>query len=110
VKTCNQLVKKVKKMWFLRQDPRWSDLILEKGQSILEKGQKRTKGQTKLLGPASVIWDQMHEIWPQIGPTWWPWPGMCSGRMNEATVPEIQGSGSSTEWNYKKCIYQNLVT
>jgi len=37
-------------------------------------------------------------------------PGICRGGMNEATVPKIQGSGSSTEWNYKKCIYQNLVT
>jgi len=29
--------------------------------------------------------------------------------MNEATAPDIQGSGSSKEWNYKKCIYQSLV-
>jgi len=37
-------------------------------------------------------------------------PGMCRGGMNEAMVPDIQGSGSSKERNYKKCIYQNLVT
>jgi len=30
--------------------------------------------------------------------------------MNEAKPPDIQGSGSSKEWNYKKCSYQNLVT
>jgi len=27
VKIRNQLVKNVKKIWFLRQDPEWSDLI-----------------------------------------------------------------------------------
>jgi len=37
-------------------------------------------------------------------------PGLCRGDMNEATAPDIQGSGSSKEWNYKKCIYQSLVT
>ena len=37
-------------------------------------------------------------------------PKMCRGTMNEATVPHIQGSGSSKEWNYHKCVYQNLVT
>ena len=35
---------------------------------------------------------------------------MCRGGMNEAMAPHIQDSGSSKEWNYKKCIYQNLVT
>ena len=61
MKTCNELVKKVKKIWFLRQEPGWSDLILARGQPILEKGQ------TKILGPISVIWDQISEIWPQKG-------------------------------------------
>jgi len=48
VKICNELVKKVKNIichhmiWFLRQDPGWSDLILARGQPILEKSQ-RTK-------------------------------------------------------------------
>jgi len=32
-------------------------------------------------------------------------PGMCRRGMNEATAPDIQESGSSKEWNYKKCIY-----
>jgi len=36
-------------------------------------------------------------------------PGMCRGGVNEATAPDIQGSGSSKKWNYKNCIYQNLV-
>jgi len=35
-----------------------------KGQSILEKAKKEPKGQTKFLGPASVIWGQISEIWP----------------------------------------------
>jgi len=39
--------------------PRWSDLILTRGQSMLEKGQKESKGQAKILGPASVIWDEI---------------------------------------------------
>jgi len=50
---------KSEKIWLFRQVPRWPDLILARGQSILEKGQ------TKILGPASVIWDQIFEIWPQ---------------------------------------------
>jgi len=28
---------------------------------------KEPKGQTKVLGPASVIWDQIFEIWSQNG-------------------------------------------
>jgi len=32
------------------QDSGWSDLILARGQSILEKGQKRAKRQNKFLG------------------------------------------------------------
>ena len=28
---------------------------------------KEPKGQTNFLGPASVIWDQISEIWPQKG-------------------------------------------
>jgi len=66
VKICNELVKKWK-IWFLRQDPAWSELILARGQPTLEKGQKRAKGQTKILGPPSLIWDQISEIWPQKG-------------------------------------------
>jgi len=53
VKVCNELVKKVKKIWLLRQDPGWSDLIFARNQLVL------VKGQTKILGPASVIWDQI---------------------------------------------------
>jgi len=60
VKIYNELVKKVKKCGF-SDNPGWSDLILARGQSILEKGQKRAKGQTKILGPASVIWDQISQ-------------------------------------------------
>jgi len=37
-------------------------------------------------------------------------PGMLRGGMNEATAPDIQGSGPSKEWNYKKCTHQKLVT
>jgi len=54
VKIYNELVKKVKKCGF-SDNPGWSDLILARGQSILEKGQ------TKILGPASVIWDQISQ-------------------------------------------------
>jgi len=43
--------------------PRWSNAILARGQSFLEKGQ------TKILGPASVIWDQISEIWQPCRPT-----------------------------------------
>ena len=35
---------------------------------------------------------------------------VCAEGMNKATPPDIQGSASSKEWNYKKCIYHNLVT
>jgi len=40
---------------------------LQGANSILEKGQKEPKSQTKILGPASVIWDQISDIWPQKG-------------------------------------------
>jgi len=36
-----------------------------RGQSILEKAKKEPKGQTKILGQASVIWDQISDIGPQ---------------------------------------------
>jgi len=38
-----------------------------RGKSILEKGQKETKGQVKILGAASVICDQIYESWPLKG-------------------------------------------
>jgi len=62
VKICNQL--ESEKIWFLRQDPGWSDLILARGQ--IDPG-KWFKGQTKILGPASVIWDKISQMWPQKG-------------------------------------------
>jgi len=40
---------------------------LQGAKSILEKGQKEPKGQTKILGTASVIWNQIYKIWPQKG-------------------------------------------
>ena len=57
----NDSTVKSERIWFLRQDPRWSNLLLARGQSILEKGQK------KILEPVSVVWDQISEIWPQKG-------------------------------------------
>jgi len=61
VKIYNQLVKKVKKYGF--SDKTQGDQIwfLQGAKSVLEKGQ------TKILGPTSVIWDQISEIWPQKG-------------------------------------------
>ena len=50
MKTCNQLVKNI---WFLRQDPGWSYLILARVKSILEKGQKRAKGPNENLGASN---------------------------------------------------------
>jgi len=47
---------------FLRQDPGWSDLILARGQI---SAAKEPKGQTKIVGLASVIWDQISALWPQ---------------------------------------------
>jgi len=32
---------------------------------LVNEGKKEPKGQTKILGAASVIWDQIPEIWPQ---------------------------------------------
>jgi len=37
-------------MWFLRQDPGWSNLIFARGQIILEKGQTKLKGKQKFWG------------------------------------------------------------
>ena len=56
---------KCEKIWFLRQDPGWSDLIFARGQIYPGKGpkivkEKRAKNsQNKILGPASVIWNQI---------------------------------------------------
>jgi len=41
--------------------PRWSDLIFAWGQIYPGKGPNQN------VGPASVIWDQISEIWPQKG-------------------------------------------
>jgi len=30
-----------------------------------KRAKKEPKGQTKILGPASVVWDQIYDIWPQ---------------------------------------------
>jgi len=38
-----------------------------KGPVYPGKGQKKPKGQTKILGPASFVWDQISEFWPQKG-------------------------------------------
>jgi len=43
-------------------------LIFARDQIYPGKGQKRAKrAKPKILGPASVVWDQMSEIWPQRG-------------------------------------------
>jgi len=45
-----------------------------KGPSPSWKGAKKEpKEQLKILGPASVIWDQISEILSPKGPTWQPW-------------------------------------
>jgi len=78
----NDSTLKSERIWFLRQDPRWSNLLLARGQSILEKGQK------KILEPVSVVWDQISEIWPQkanLGTL--PFPTTWVG--NVAVVDEI---------------------
>jgi len=49
----------MKKIWFLRQEPGWSDLIPARGQ--IHPG-KKPKGQTNMLWPASVVWDEISEI------------------------------------------------
>jgi len=38
-----------------QKEPGWSDLFLQGAKSNLEKGKKEPKGQTKILGPASVV-------------------------------------------------------
>jgi len=64
------------------------------GQIIQETSQKEPKGQTKIWGPASVIWDQISKIWPQRGQPgnpvtkdrncslcepWWSWRDLQLG-------------------------------
>jgi len=56
MKICNQLVKKVKKYGFSDRNQGGQTYFLQGAKSILEKGQ------TKMLWPASVIWDQISEI------------------------------------------------
>ena len=67
MKICNQLVKNLKKYGFSDRTQGGQIWFLQGIKSILEKGQKEPKGQTKTLGPASVVWDQISEIWPQKG-------------------------------------------
>jgi len=39
-----------------------------KGPSLSwKRAKKEPKGQTNILGPVSVIWDQIYDIWPQKG-------------------------------------------
>jgi len=71
---------KSEKIWFLRQDPGWLYLILPRIQSILEKGQ------TKILGPASVIWDQISEILSQKGQPGNPRPPRKVGLDHEIAL------------------------
>jgi len=52
-------------MCFFRQDPVRADPIFARGKIYPGKWPK--KSQTKILEPASVIWDQIAEIWPQKG-------------------------------------------
>ena len=61
MKICNELVKKVKKYGYSDRTQGGQIYFLQGAKSILEKGQ------TKILGPASVIWDQISEIWPRKG-------------------------------------------
>jgi len=63
VKICNQLVKKGKNYGF-QTGPSVVRSNFCKGPNL---SWKRAKGQTKILGPASVIWDHISEIWPQKG-------------------------------------------
>jgi len=53
-------------MWFLRQDPGWSDLILQGPNSQFYPG-KEPKGQTKILGPASAIGPKFQKFGPKRG-------------------------------------------
>jgi len=61
VKICSQLVKNVKSYGFSDRAQGGQIHFLQGTKSIFEKGQ------TKILGPASVIWDQISEIWPKKG-------------------------------------------
>jgi len=63
VKICNQFVKNVKNYGF-QTGPSVVRSNFCKGPNL---SWKRAKGQTKILGPASVIWDHISEIWPQKG-------------------------------------------
>jgi len=69
VKICNELVKKVKNM-VSQTGSRVvrSNFCKCKGPNLSwKRAKKEPKGQTKILGPGSVIWDQISEIWPQKG-------------------------------------------
>jgi len=40
---------------------------MQKANPSRKRAKKEPKGQTKILGPTSVIWNQIYEIWPQKG-------------------------------------------
>jgi len=65
-------------MWFLGQDPGWSELILARASVSWKRANTEPKGQTKILGPPSAIWHQISEIWLQKGQPgnlalYWAW-------------------------------------
>jgi len=59
VKICNQLVKKVKKYGLSDKTQGGQIWFLQEAKRVLEKGQM------KIVEPASIIWDQISEIWSQ---------------------------------------------
>jgi len=52
---------KCEKIWFLRQDPEWSDLIFARDQIYPGKGQKRAKGPNQNIGASKCY----------LGPNFW---------------------------------------
>jgi len=55
VKIYDQISQKSEKIWLLRQESGWSDLILAKASPSWKRAKKEPKGQTKIFGPESVI-------------------------------------------------------
>jgi len=88
VKICNQSVEKVKNMVSQVVRPNSPRVVRPNSWSGPNLSWKRTKkepkGQTKIFGPTSAIWNQISEIWPQKGQPGNPAPQSQPGKRNTA--------------------------
>jgi len=63
-----------------------------------KRAKKKPKGQTKILGPASVVWHKISEIWPQKGQ-----PGTLHGRNFVAKCGGTAWCATNISYSFGLC-------